>query len=260
MSKYTTELRYICQTFSGLDENSSINDILENSWDKIFTKNWDIFDESYRKELCIKILRKFYTREICAETVGLWQLWLDATMCEIMPTYNKLYESETFKYNPLYNVDITTTYSGNSHEVGIGTTDITDTNKAETNGEIETKNTKEQTDGFYSSDRYSDTPQGGLTDIENNKYLTNVRLIDHDDTINSEVNGKANSKNNIESKSSTETENNTAKSNTNDWEERVIGKNNGENYSKIIQDFRNAIINIDKMIIDELRPLFFNLW
>ena len=28
---------------------SNVEDILDKSWDKIFTNNWNIFDESYRK-------------------------------------------------------------------------------------------------------------------------------------------------------------------------------------------------------------------
>ena len=103
MSKYTTEVRYICEQKAGLQESvgfNNINSVLDKSWDKIFTTNWEIFDESYRKILCEKILRSYYTREICAETVGLWQLWLDATLCEIMPTYNQLYKTTVYEFNP----------------------------------------------------------------------------------------------------------------------------------------------------------------
>lgn len=114
MSKYTTEVRYICEQKAGLQESvgfNNINSVLDKSWDKIFTTNWEIFDESYRKILCEKILRSYYTREICAETVGLWQLWLDATLCEIMPTYNQLYKTTVYEFNPLYNTNITTTFT-----------------------------------------------------------------------------------------------------------------------------------------------------
>ena len=54
MSKYTTEVRFICEQKSGLTESvgfNNINNVLDKSWDKIFTKNWEIFDESYRKIL-----------------------------------------------------------------------------------------------------------------------------------------------------------------------------------------------------------------
>ena len=106
MSKYTTELRYICETSASLTESKGYNDvqeILDESWDKIFSFDFPIFDENYRPVLCKKILKHYYTREICEETVGLWKLRLDARMNEIMPYFNKLYESEALTIDPLVN-------------------------------------------------------------------------------------------------------------------------------------------------------------
>ena len=77
MSKYTTEVRFICETESGLTESVGYKDIdtvLDNSVDKIFDFDFPIFDENYRGVLERKILLHFYTREIGFETVGLWKL------------------------------------------------------------------------------------------------------------------------------------------------------------------------------------------
>ena len=82
MSKYTTELRFICESKAGLSDSvgfNQIDDVISNSWNKIFD-NFTIFDESYRSVLCSKILKHYYTREISAETVGLWQHWLNTRM------------------------------------------------------------------------------------------------------------------------------------------------------------------------------------
>lgn len=74
---------------------------------------YPIFDEDYRKELQKKILLKYYTREICEETFGLWKLRLNSKMNEIMPYYNQLY-SETYEkylgsdYNLFFNHDTET--------------------------------------------------------------------------------------------------------------------------------------------------------
>ena len=105
MSKYTTEVRYICEVNSGLNESvgySKIEDVITGAIPKIFDFDFPIFDESYRIVLERKILKHFYTREICEETVGLWKLRLDTRLNEIMPYYNKLYESELIKFDPLY--------------------------------------------------------------------------------------------------------------------------------------------------------------
>ena len=47
---------------------------------------------------------------------------------------------------------------------------------------------------------------------------------------------------------------------TETWTENVMGKNNSENYGQLLIEFRKSIINIDKMIIDELNSLFIQLW
>ena len=69
----------------------------------------------------------YYTREIGFETVGLWKLKLQTKLNEIMPYYNKLYETELLKYNPLYDVDMTTTNVGQKtgESVNINQTDET---------------------------------------------------------------------------------------------------------------------------------------
>ena len=83
MSKYTTEVRYICEHEAGLTESVGYNDIdrvLALSVGKIFDFDYPIFDEAYRNVLNIKILRHFYTREIGFETVGLWKHYLRTKM------------------------------------------------------------------------------------------------------------------------------------------------------------------------------------
>lgn len=119
MAKYTTEVRHICESFAGLDHSvgyNSIQSVLDDSWDKVFSFDFPIFDENYREPLCKKILKHFYTREICEETVGLWQLRLDDRMNEIMPYFNQLYESELISIEPLVNYRVRT--NGNKTKTG----------------------------------------------------------------------------------------------------------------------------------------------
>ena len=68
MSKYTTEVRYICETYAGLSESSgysNVDDILTKAAPKVFDFDFPIFDEDYRLGLEKKILLNYYTREIC---------------------------------------------------------------------------------------------------------------------------------------------------------------------------------------------------
>ena len=133
MSNYTTELRFICETMAGKPKSegyNSIAEIIQQAHKKIFSFPYPIFDENYRTPLETKIIRHFYTREICEETVGLWQLRLEARLNEIMPYYNKLYESELLKFNPFYDIDYTLDHKGRANE-----------SKKQTNTQDTTQNT-----------------------------------------------------------------------------------------------------------------------
>lgn len=154
MSKYTTEVRYICENYAGETESQgydSVQTILDNSWDKVFDFDFPIFDEEYREPLCKKILKHYYTREICEETVGLWKLRLDARMNEIMPYFNQLYNSELVSIAPLVNYRVST--MGNKTKTGVDSVNETgNTNQTDTiNGSIV------RTGG------YSDTKSGNNT-------------------------------------------------------------------------------------------------
>lgn len=210
MSKYTTELRYICEQKAGLDESVGCDDvdrIIAGSWDKIFTTQCEFFDESYRVLLCSKILKHFYLREIGAETVGVWKLWMNTKLEEVMPYYNLLYKSALLDINPLLDVDYTKEHEGvsdgakntegsgtvsgrkNGTNVTTGgdtvTTEGTKTTTGRHNDSETTDSTRNVSVSSIASatgskgDRYSDTPQGTIAnaDVEGNAYLTNVRLI-----------------------------------------------------------------------------------
>lgn len=116
MSKYTTEIRFLCESLTGHDSSVGFNDtnqVITEAAPIIFDFDYPIFDEQYRIPLETKILRHYYTREISEETYGLWKLRLQDRLNVIMPYYNQLYSSTLFEFNPLYDVDLTTQHQGN---------------------------------------------------------------------------------------------------------------------------------------------------
>ena len=161
MSKYTTELRFICETNAGLVESegyNSINEILERCRENIFNFDFPIFDETYRPVLEKKILKHYYTREIATETVGLWKHYLDMRLNEIMPYYNKLYKAELLEFNPFYDVDLTTDHLRHGGEQGNETGKIenetSNTSKTDTENIKDTDTTdKKVTSGTVTLDR-----------------------------------------------------------------------------------------------------------
>lgn len=128
MSKYTTQVRFICESKSGLEVSGGsgdVDNIIAGSWNKIFTSKALFFDEAYRSVLCSKILKHYYMREICCETVGLWTLWMNTRLEEIMPYYNQLYESAKIEFNPMHDVDLTREHKRTENETASGNRDTT---------------------------------------------------------------------------------------------------------------------------------------
>ena len=127
VSKYTTELRYICETYAGASKEvayGKINTVLEAARQKLFSFDYPIFDYAYKKPLETKIMRHFYMREIGLETVGQFKFFLEMKMNEIMPYYNQLYESELIKFDPMHDFDFSETSqkkgSGNDSKSSTG--------------------------------------------------------------------------------------------------------------------------------------------
>lgn len=275
MAKYTTEVRYICEHYSGLTESvgaNNVDKVISDSVDKIFNFNFPIFDENYRKVLESKILKHYYTREIGFETVGLWQLKLNTKLNEIMPYYNQLYKSELLEFNPFYDVDYTHTTKGSNNTKSDNTTksDITDTGKFDMvsgtgtteNGTI-TGTTNRDTEKW---DKYSDTPQGAITNIENDTYLTNARKNSDTETItgtNTTTNGATTEhteSNTTERTGTSETKGAGTINTTEDYIETIKGKQGVTSYTKLLKEFRETFLNIDMQVIDDLSELFLNLW
>ena len=266
MSKYTTEVRYICEVYSGLNESvgyDKIEEVLSGSWNKIFDFDFPMFDENYRKALCIKILKHFYTREIGEETVGLWKLRLNTRMNEIMPYYNQLYESETLKINPLYTFNYQKTHKDSGGDVRTNTDSGNDklTSSSNSTNDTTINGTVNSTKVEKLKNKYSDTPQGGLTGIENDTYLTNATIDDNNISQTDTNNGTSN-ETRINTNEQTTTYGKTSTENittTREYLETVAG-NNGISESKLLTEYRETFLNIDMMIINELNDLFINLW
>lgn len=236
MSKYTTQVRFICETRANLTESTGFNDIediLDKSWNKIFS-DFPIFDEDYRAELCKKILRHYYTREICCETVGRWKLFLSDKMKNIMPYYNQLYQSELLKIQPLVSVDRSVTHDGSGSEAKTTTRNGTNTSSSRTDGTTDTWS------------YYSDTPQGGINGLDSNDYLTNATHNVGTDGTSSSLNVR-----------NTDSETGTGQTSDN-YVDKVLGCEG--NQSEMLLKFRETFLNIDMMVISELKDLFFTLY
>lgn len=244
MSKYTTEVRFICETAAGYDESkgyADIETIIAAARSHIFDFTYPLFDPNYKSVIETKILRHFYTREIGAETVGLWKHFLCRKLNEIMPYYNKLYQSELLEFNPFYDVDYTREGSREGEDTNTGKS--TDSGTERLNVKDEPKS-----DAW---EYFSDTPQGGIDGLASMEYLTNA--------THSTASGAGSNRDDVTTFGKivdTEGQTNT----TEKYLESIHGKQGSTPYSELLQKYRETFLNIDMMVIEELEPLFMGLW
>lgn len=286
MSKYTTEVRFICESYAGLSESVGLSktaEIIEKARPLIFDFDYPIFDDEYRKTLETKILKHYYTQEIGFEVVGLWKLYLDEKLNLIMPYYNQLYQSALLKIEPLINIKNETTHNETANENNSQQNTTNDSStENETNNQTvtDTKNSNSTESGtntgstISENDNWtlsSDTPQGGIEGIKSMEYLTNATENKGTSSVN--VNG-------ADSSSSESSENGknilvgerNKRGNKGSTFNSTASKNNALEYltnnkgisgvseSELLMKYRETFLNIDKMVINELADLFMSVW
>lgn len=333
MSVYTTELRYICEHDAGLKESVGLNqidDVIAACRESIFG-DYPIFDEDYRATLETMILKHYYMWEIGAETVGLFKLWLNERMNEIMPKYNLMYSALDFiakRAMPFDDTDLQTTHEGQDDTVGsssgtVSSSDEESSSRAEqetgsraetetgsktetetgSKAETETGTSENATSNTSASNqtnttdhlnKYADTPQGGLSGLLNDTYLTNATKDDGTDTTNTSATAAAASAgSDSREKSGTDTrarsgaddreraftdtrarsgadqregsrneQHNDANTvlNVRQYVEHVTGRRGGQSFYSEFYEMIEKLKSIDQMIIRDLQDLFMGVW
>lgn len=298
----TILVKQICEMFGNYQSPTGFSqkkEVIEKAVDKVFNFDYPIYDENYRNVLNKKILNHFYMSEIGQETIALWQHYLETTLNEIMPYYNKLYETELLKFNPLIDIDLEKTYTRGIDETKNTNTNfdsVTDyirnlqskTNATNNNTSDSTVSATTSANSTNETDKddwnlYLDTPQGGIENLyagnENSstgKYLTDARhqygketdisnSTGQNDTVSSLTNNETSNSNVNETGTTNTSVSNESNSNENSnqneqYIESLKGKQAGASYSKMLLEFRDTLLNIDSLILKELEPLFYGLW
>lgn len=231
MSKYTTQLRYICEQKAGFTESTGdYNEVIESSYAQIIHPETALFDPDYEAVLYPKIIRHYYFDEIAHETVAHFIFRLNMKLDEILPYYNQLYESALIEFNPLADVDYTVT------------------GDKEDNNEVDSTRTDNLAASVinHTKDLVSDTPQGTIqnVDINNNLYITGANVTDS--TIQNNNTGTQRHADVIH--------------NLNEYTERVTGKRGGLTNSEMLLKFRETFLNVDMMIINDLKTCFMGVY
>lgn len=208
------------------------------------------YDPAHAIPLSNLIMGRFLNREICETPYAKWQFMFTQRLNEIMPYYNQLFQSvEMIPPEDIFN-DVNYQRSLTDTKEGTST-------KSE-NEKISSESTM-TSDSTYAPNVTSistsiNTPQSEITDFLDNKYLNSASKTwnDGDDiTVNSG-----------ESKGSGSTERigKQNDSSTSNIAEQYKGKKSGTPYIMLLKEYRQQILNIDMMIIEELEDLFFMVY
>lgn len=255
MSEYTIEVREVVNMFS--NSKDDVNTRIKTALPSIFNFDFPIWIESYRPILEEKIIRHFFTREIGLETIELWQFYLAEKLILIMPYYNKLYETTVKDYDYMDTVSYTDSFMVNKSEENKG--EVKSSGKGKTTGTETGRNTSNGStkEGSTSNLYHSDFPQGNVNNSTD--YITSG------DSTTATANGSSENESTSASSNANETENsnNSNSSNKMSYSEdsiRNIKGNNGTPFTDLLIKYRESLINIDMLIINELNDLFMGIY
>ena len=199
---------------------------------KLFDFEYDFYEESKKEQFEQKFIDNFYMREIEHETAEEFKHELRTKLNLIAPYYKQLYETELKSKNIefLLNKDLKETFI---REVESDTESLSNFNN-ESNGKakVETLSTT------------NDTPQNRVDDLD--KYISSASKDKNTSDTSSSDNGSSISQNS-----------NTAKEETTLISKGNIGTTSS---AQLLRDWREVLINIDMMILEECEELFFKLF
>lgn len=227
-----------------------------------------------REELNRKILNHYKYREIGFETVGRFLDELEISMCEIMPRYNQLFFTADQDYNIIYNVDYKRTIDrdlgGNSSSKTTGNGSSTSTNNDTATNKTTANDSTTTTNAMTDNEKTvkSQTPQNELSlpasDIDKVGYADEASWNQKNSNSNGTSNGTSSADSTTTNIGTGETKSNSTVdvSDTRKETEATIETTKGNfgvvSAQDLIQKYREIILNIEQMIIndDRIKELF----
>lgn len=196
-----------------------------------------------------KIVDHFYFRQIGQETVGRWLHYFRARIREIMPYFVQLYEFDAKFRNiddPLESYNLVETFKQETS----GTGKVTGSTSSESSSERSEKASNNGSNDL--TRKFSNTPQGSIENLDS--YLTEATVE------NGSQNNASNQSANESGSASGSSEQTSEDSGTVEHTLTKRGNIGVQPLGGEVENIRNAFINIDRMIIEELNDLFLQVY
>lgn len=230
----------------GKDEKTKIKDLAKIGRTEIFDFDYPLSSKVSREYFESQILNHYLMRRIGFETLTAFKIQLNCKLNEIMPIYNKLFDSiDTLDF---FGPEITTRIGED-----YSTHESRDSNKTTLNSE-DSLNSNTISNGSNTNDiRRSDTPQSNLQDVRDGSYVTNYEYDTGTNTNNSDTNSSNSSNSNGTS------ENNSNSNDNKNYNETVTRSLTGIDRLNQYKEIQENLISIFKLIYKELDCLFYGL-
>jgi len=231
--------------------------------------DYPIYDEAYRNDFETHFIRHFYMKHIGYETASLFKMELETWLIINMPYYNRLFESENIKFDPLVNTALTVK---NDKQID-NTRDFESENNATTNRTVDDETTTDNstvsdgTDDNFNREVFANTPNNRLTltTLDGEGILEYATTINENTTNNGnhgtlDQNGKTIGNTNMNQTDVNGTTNNTTSQMLEDSTYTKIGKIGVGSYSKMISEYRSTFARVEKQIFKEMTNLFLQIY
>lgn len=231
MAKYTFELRELFEPIKfnpPIYTRSQVEDFFKDYElsDYLTSEQIEVINSAgiwNKDKLARKIVDHYYMRESGLETIGLFKHYAKVIMQELMEEYLPLIYSASIQYDPLVNVDYTETFNRNIDNTGESNSTSNNTSSGLVVG--------------------SNTPQGQISKqgILQGNYASSTSANENEANI---------------------SDNTTTEGNTKENYTKQIKGNSGVSATaqKMVLQYRENIIAIDRKIIKELNVLFMGLY
>ena len=231
------------------DEYTKIKDLAKEGRTTIFNFEYPLSYNINKEQFETQILNHYLMRRIGYETVTEFRIALDVKLNEIMPMYNKMFDSLE-NWN-IFEDGETTTREGNENRKNI--TENSNINTSTNDSTNQLNNTSSTHNEDISDNRTSDTPQSKLENVKDGSYVTNYQY----NTINRSSNDTSNSNGTSTSNTSSNTQNNTNTVDDNIYQETI--KRSAADKISILKEMQENIKSIYTLIYEDLDCLFYGL-
>lgn len=213
----------------GKDDKTKIKDLAKVGRTKIFDFDYPLSDKISKEEFECMILNHYITRRIGFDTPTLFKIQLNVKLNEIMPMYNKMFDSIS-GWDIFKDGEKTTRYGTDNREIN---------STSNTENSLHNTSNSENT----SDRRYSDTPQNELDNVKDGKYVTEYNYDTNNAKDKSDSNG---------------TSQNTTNTNDDNTYNEIVEKTNA-NKIEILKQMQQEIKSIYSLIFKDLDDLFYSI-